>query len=256
MDRIDTSNVVDPSILQPFTARSLKFLEDSMETQLAYALISAIGNTYSAATPYAIQGMEYVGFVNTPSSIAGGYIFYDTKIYVAEARLSAMATGSTYVLTQSQDLVADPLQFTDGVNRNVHDKFRMIPTDQALGSGTFDLNQVVYLTGTYSWTAASLLNSWSALNTPKYRRDKDNVSAHGAVTNATIANAALSIFEFPAGDRPVNDTFVTVIVLNSGSYSARRCSIDAANGEVIVDVSGLANVTTTVYLTGIKFPTS
>lgn len=57
MNRINTSFIVDPNIQQPFTGRSLKFLQDSVENQLAYALIGLIGESYSAAIPYALYGV-------------------------------------------------------------------------------------------------------------------------------------------------------------------------------------------------------
>lgn len=254
MNRIITTDIVDPNIQQPFTGKSLKFLQDSIENQLAYNLLSVIGEGYSPSIPYAIYGCKYVGSVNTPSSVGGGYIFYDAKIYVGLVRGTAVATGATYEIVQTQDGVADPLKFTDNVDRNVHNIYSLQIVDQTLGTGLFNLSDVVYISDPLSWTNFSLLNSWTSIATPKYRKLKDAVSFSGTATNATLANASLPIFTLPVGSRPAVDLVLPVVIVNAGNSYTRGLSIDSTNGNCTInDTTGFTNTTTDIYLNGLQF---
>jgi hypothetical protein len=161
MNRIDPSQVVDPSRLLPWTSSVINKLQENIEIDLKTILMGIIGDTYNPSTPYAITGCRYTGSVNTPTVLAGGFIFYNGLIYEASAALGSFSIGSTYVLTDS---LANPnIQFTDSVFRQVNKITKAVPTDQTLGTGNFNLNAVVYIQDTApDWFAAAFASDFSS----------------------------------------------------------------------------------------------
>lgn len=150
MKTINTSNVLDPSVLQPFTARSLRFLQESKEDDVAAIIksivISNLG-TYSLTTPYVISGCNVTsgGMV-----VTAGEVFFRGKYYQTTA-----IVGTSYVarffLTKTQDPTADPLIFSDSSSKNVHDIYKYVPSDVATG-GDFTASDLVNLYGTGTTT--------------------------------------------------------------------------------------------------------
>ncbi len=149
MKKIITSNVLDPSVLQPFTAQSLRFLQDSKEDDVA-ALIKAlvISNlgSYSLTTPYVISGCVYDN--TSLYGVTAGEIFYGGKYYQTTALANNTSTNiPRFVLTASQDATADPLTFSNGTPFNVHTIYRYVATDSAT-LGDFNATQLVSLYAT------------------------------------------------------------------------------------------------------------
>lgn len=148
MKKIITSNVLDPSVLQPFTAQSLRFLQESKEDDVA-ALIKAlvISNlgSYSLTTPYVISGCVYDN--TSLYGVTAGEIFYGGKYYQTTALANNTSTNiPRFVLTPSQDATADPLTFSDSSVFNVHTIYTYVATDSAT-LGDFNATQLVSVYG-------------------------------------------------------------------------------------------------------------
>jgi len=145
MKTINTTQVLDPSVLQPFTARSLRFLQESKEDDVA-AIIKAIVTSnigsYSLTTPYVISGciVSSGGFV-----VTAGEVFFGGKYYQTTA-VTGTSYVAKYILTKSQDATADPVIFSDSSSKNVHDIYKYVPTDVSTG-GDFTANDLVNLYG-------------------------------------------------------------------------------------------------------------
>jgi hypothetical protein len=132
MKQIDTTQVVDPSTLQPFTARSLKFLQDAKaedDAGIIQALITNNTGSYSLTTPYVISGCVVS---DSGKDVTDGKIFYGGKFYEVTG-VNGTTNVARFILTKTQDATADPLQFTDGTNKNVHDIYKYVATDVASG---------------------------------------------------------------------------------------------------------------------------
>ena len=131
MKKIDISQIVSPSSKQPFTANSLKFKQDyDAENYAALVkslIISNIGS-YSLTTPYVISGCVLSGTYN----ITAGEIFYGGNFYNVTA-FSSSVNPIRLILTKTYDATADPLTFTDGVVKNVHEIYTYVSTDVATG---------------------------------------------------------------------------------------------------------------------------
>lgn len=250
--RINTGFIVDPNVQQPWTGPSLDFVQDWNEESLAATLRAMIGFNWQSGVPYAIIGCEWAGNVNTPSSVNAGYIFYANKLYRCPG-YATVSTGATIVLTT---VSTGNLEYTDGSFKNPFDTVTADIVDQTLGTGTFNLNAVVYLDQPYNWIAATLLNSWVSVSSPRYRRVKDEVQLTGTISAASNTIAAQVIMTLPSGDRPVTDVILPIAVLNGATYVITEVSVIASTGNVSINATGLTNTLTLVYLPAIRFFTS
>lgn len=200
MNNIKTSDVVDPTIQQPFTARSLKFLQDGFKEMVRGVGESILGDTltsYSASAGVAISGCTYNGPATT---IFGGFIYYAGELYLfpGAASLNTFVQTAVVVLDETNDATADPLIFTDTVSRNVHKVRKLKVVDQASGSGLFNLSAliearpVLKYVNPASYTTASASNetiTGSTYTTPAFgtRSFKLRVSANITIPNTGTA---------------------------------------------------------------------
>jgi len=140
MKKIDVTQIVDPSIQQPFTGLSLAFLQEASK-EMTYALcrniIKSKGYTFSPTTPYKISADNYGGI------IGDGFIFYGNELY----RSTEDTIGLDYALIDTTpDVVADPVLFTDSVNRNVHNNRYLTYSMSPIGA-LFAMANVIDVTG-------------------------------------------------------------------------------------------------------------
>ena len=146
MKKIDTLQVTDPSTLQPFTARSLKFLQDATAEDVAGIIKSIVTSnlgSYSLTVPYVISGCVAS---DSNKDVTAGEVFYGGKYYETTA-VDGSTNVAQFILTLSQDATADPVIFSDSSSKNVHNIYKYVPTDVASG-GDFDATDLVSLYGT------------------------------------------------------------------------------------------------------------
>lgn len=143
MNKIITSYVVDPSIQQPLTAPSLEFLQNSTKEMILGLSRSIVGDNYSSATTYVLQGLQTYG----TNQYTDGYILYSGETYYCLGKTSTTAFSATPVINFSftDDSVADPLVFSDGIARNVHNVRAMVLTDLPTGTGLIDLTGCTFV---------------------------------------------------------------------------------------------------------------
>lgn len=157
MKKIDTLQVTDPSTLQPFTARSLKFLQDATAEDVAAIIKSIVTSnlgSYSLSVPYVISGCVYDN--SSLYGVTSGEIFYGGKYYETTAIPNDTATNiPRFILTLSQDATADPVIFSDSSSKNVHNIEKYVATDVASG-GDFTAANLVSLYGTKLATQITL----------------------------------------------------------------------------------------------------
>lgn len=141
MKKISIDQIVSVSAKQPFTANSLKFLQDALDEDKAgiiKAIITQNLGSYSLTVPYVISGCVVS---DAGKDVTAGEIFYGGKYYETTA-VNGVTNIAQFVLTKTQDAVADPVIFTDSTSKTVHDIYKFVATDTAT-LGTFDSSDLV-----------------------------------------------------------------------------------------------------------------
>lgn len=117
--------------------------------QLAYQeAINAISLSLVGPSYLATKGYILFGCVNSGSGlnyvISAGAIFYNGEVYLVDAKTFTADGGQVAVAAIATTQYtngdrADPIQFTDGGNRNVLNIRKIVFSSGATGSGIFDL---------------------------------------------------------------------------------------------------------------------
>lgn len=150
MNRIITTDILDPTIQQPFTGRSLDFLQDANKSMVAEICKMRIGSGYSASVAYVMRGLVPYG----TNQYTAGSVFFNGELYECAGKSTTTAFSNVPVLTITiaDDATADPVIFTDSVSRSVHKKRTMVLSDAVSGSGTSDLSACLYINTWMSYT--------------------------------------------------------------------------------------------------------
>lgn len=163
MNRIKTSDVSDPSIQQPFTARSLDFLQDANKDMAKAYALSVIGKIYDTTKYYVISGLDSYG----THQYTEGYVFHDGEVYYCPGKSSTTLFSGVPVLTVDTTTTAgtpyDPVTFTDDIQRDVHLLRRFILSDGSSGSGTVDYFNCIFIDR--PTTVVPVLKAFNASNT-------------------------------------------------------------------------------------------
>lgn len=205
MNKILTTSISDPTIQQPFTGHSLDFLQNAnKEVALGLARMLADG-AYSSSNAYVISGLEQYG----TNQYSGGYVLYGEEIYSCDGKSTTTAFVNTAVLTLTvtNDATSDPITFTDGVPRNVHNVRKMVMSDAVSGTGTVDYSNcifynrsIAYAPTLTAYTTADVLvggGVTSASGFAFYRRTQSGVkiyfTSYDLSTTATTAKIVISL---------------------------------------------------------------
>lgn len=143
MEVISTNQIVDPNAQQPLTGKSLTFLQNALrkdDAGIIQALVTKIVGSYSLIVPYVIDGCV---LSDSNKDVTNGTLFYGGKFYEVVG-VNGTTNVARFILTKSQDITADPVTFTDGSSKNVHDIYKYVATDVASG-GDFIATDLVYL---------------------------------------------------------------------------------------------------------------
>lgn len=133
MKKISIDQIISVTKKQPFTARSLEFLQNALDEDKAAivkAMITQNLGSYSLTTGYIISGCV---LSNSDKDITVGEIFYGGKFYETTA-VSGTTNPACLVLTKTQDATADSITFTNGDIGNVHDIYKFVATDATVST--------------------------------------------------------------------------------------------------------------------------
>lgn len=145
MKKISTNQIISQTSKQPFTGRSLKFLQDARDENDAAIIKGIITSNlggYSLTVPYVISGCVVS---DSGKDVTDGEIFYGGKFYQVTG-VNGTTNVAQFVLTKTQDATADPLLFSDSVSKNVHDIYTYVATDTAT-PGDFDSSDLTSMYG-------------------------------------------------------------------------------------------------------------
>lgn len=148
MRKVDLS-AVSTSIGMPIKSGTIQHLQLAYQEALDALAKAAIGSTYDATKFYILYGC--VNSTSAPTfTISAGAIFYNGEIYLVDAVTFTAGGGNTAVgtITTTQYTTnADPVEFTDGITRNVHNIRKIVFADGASGSGNVDFGNLL----NYQW---------------------------------------------------------------------------------------------------------
>lgn len=139
MKILDTTDISD-TVGMPVKGGTLVFLQDAYKEALLALAKNLIGPNYSDAIGYILFGC-----INSATpldyNISAGAIFYNGEVFLVDAVTFTAAGGEVAVASISTDFFtdnADPVEFTDGGPRNVHQIRKIAFASGASGSGEFD----------------------------------------------------------------------------------------------------------------------
>ena len=230
MNRINVSHVVEPNLLQPFTANSLKFLQDSNEDLLRAvmgAFVASKGYTYNLSVPYKVYSLG--------GSVTNNYIFFNGRL----AMIQNPVVGNNIYTETITYPAYDPLLFSDtATSFNVHEIHTFIPSTGVLGTGDFNVSDIVDISsiGNPPWINITIGSNWtipatftSFANVFQYKINTNNeVQFRGY---AKCVSASSTIFTLPIGVRPLY--FKKFIAYNGSTVVTGY--IDPTTGDVICD---------------------
>ena len=187
MKRIYTGFAADPSPQQPFTTKSLDFVQDANKEMLAVIaknlIISAGYNPNNV--PYLIEKIQAYNQA----------IYYQGEIYMT----NVVSTSPTdyAIIDTTPDATADPLLFTDSINRNVHNDRILTLTNIATGA-LFNFGQVIDISNKIN-TTLTMLNGWNPYQVaPSYKISNRQVVLSGNSQTGAGGPTASTLCVVPA----------------------------------------------------------
>ncbi len=273
MNKILTNSIVDPTIGQPFTGPSLEFLQQATSESifgLAFSIVNS--NSYSPFQAYSLIGAE--GPSGTGDTFTSGFIFYSGELFYSTGWSSGpFADVPVATLDITNSPLADPIEFTDGISRNVCNIRRLKIVDAAGGSGLFDMSAVTNVRVYHHSDASilySLILSTFALKSQEiptivgsgstlYATDFQQVTSgkplrfwkdtlgyvhiqgmcKGAVTNASLYR---EVFTLPAGYIPTADDNLGFTIFDNTNATPEYLQIEKSSGQVQILTSTLNEI--------------
>ncbi len=243
MRKIITSNITTLASM-PVKSGSLTHIQNAY-TELINALAgSLVGKNYGLIGQYAIIGCNNIDTL-PDVDIQAGFILYNGTLYEVDAvaftpgggQVAVASIATTYYSASN----ADPVEFTDGNNHNVHEIKKIVFSSGVSGSGIFDyadLDFVQIPTGTEVTYAANWDNGGTDGTT--YRRNRDGlVNLTGVVYANGTPGIGNEMFALPAGFRPATDLTVPGLFYNQTDAFSCFISISASTGRVFaIPLSG------------------
>jgi hypothetical protein len=232
--RVLTTYITDPSKRQPWTGKSLKFLQDGLEESIGVLLTNIIGPTYDSSVGYIAQGCTNSGTASHPN-ISSGYVYFNGIVYES-ATFSTILSGSDVVVAtieNSYDYTIDPFQFSDGTTASVHQIKRIIWTADDSGTGEFDyddceflmvvptpaieLKQTVIDIGPWGMDTDASVDVAHGLSNI---RDISVIIKDDALTTYRMLNDTNNVTATPQGGWRFDGTNVTLSRLNGGNFDS------------------------------------
>lgn len=127
---------ISSSNAMPVKSGTLQFLQDAHKETVAGLITNILPNPISG-TVYIISGCVNSG-TGSVYNISAGVIYYNGEIFNFDgASFTLTGLQKTYARIETTQYItnADPVQFTDGVNRNVHNIRKFVVENTITSSG-------------------------------------------------------------------------------------------------------------------------
>ena len=127
MKKIDVSNITT-SVAMPIKSGTLQFLQDAYKESLNSVISNLVDNPQTD-TIYILSGCVNSGTLPV-HNISPGVLYVNGEVYDfagATFTLSGLQKAYARIETTQYTTNADPVEFTDGVERNVHNVRKIYP---------------------------------------------------------------------------------------------------------------------------------
>lgn len=122
----------------PVKGGTLLHLQLAYQEAITALANSIIGRSADFTNAYVLYGLVNSGTVFS-MNVSAGAIYYNGEVFLVDAfTLTVADTPVANIVTTFYSASADPVTFTDGITRNVHQIRKIVFTDGATGSGLFD----------------------------------------------------------------------------------------------------------------------
>ena len=224
-------SAVTPSVGFPPKSGTWDFLQMAYKECIDAIVQSYIGPTYSPSTAYVLQGCVLTGGLGW--SVSAGAIYFNGQLYISPAQGGTAGVGTFLVnlaVTQYTGTDADPVIFTDGVARNVHNITQISYGYGTSGTGTVcDFTDLCYI-----YPVTQLVTGDIDGITITGERDRYNLySVASNTTNAIVLNGARA---------KVGSEIILVSLLGA---SGDTISISTSGGAGYYLLTGSASLTLT-----------
>jgi hypothetical protein len=251
------TNSISTSVGFPVKSGTLDFLQTASSEMLNALGRSIIGRDYSTSIPYALYGCNNTGS-GSSYVIQEGAILWDGVLYLVPAVSFTLTGGNSVFVAKTQSYVttnADPVTFTDGVQRYVHSDTKMsvyqsalIPSPtQGFSYGTLEYAiqpKAKVLIATTNYLDSAIL----------YYRNRDGITMfHGYIQCGASATINQTIVTLPAGYVPA---FSSVFSANKRDSSGGVTPVilrTLYTGELQIYAAASLSAGDTIPLTGIQF---
>jgi hypothetical protein len=223
MKKVDLS-AVTTTAGAPQKSGTLIHIQNAYTEAIAAAIIGMIGSGYSTSVAYRLYGCLNSGS-GSSWVISAGALFFNGEVYLVPAA-NFTTSGNTAVGTIQTSYYsateADPVQFTDGTNKNIH-QIRQITFAAALsGSGTTDFSNILNILPNITGGAVSgtypnitLGNMIVAKGTQSIGNPSNPGQNYTVTIGSTLANSNyMVIATIVCSNTPTNDTIYPVMIHN------------------------------------------
>lgn len=144
MKKLDLS-AVTVSNQFPLKEGTLDFLQLAYQEGITAIVNNLIGGISDSTRGYILWGCQNTGSGLNYIISAGG-VYYNGEVLLVDTTTFTASSGNVAIATigiSQYTTNADPVTFTDGVSRNVHNIRKIIFSDGASGSGLFDFGSLI-----------------------------------------------------------------------------------------------------------------
>jgi hypothetical protein len=234
MRKIKTSDIAGAAGMR-VKKGTLDHLQTSYK-EIAETMVRArIGDSYSTSAGYLLYGLKRTG-TGLVFNVTAGALFLNGEIYLVDSFSFTAAVGETAVgtitTTYFTDPTADPVQFSDGSNKNIHEIRKIVFASGTAGSGSIDFVNIIqqleaadFIDVTSSLTFHASL---SGITKEAYRfKDGTTIVKVAAALTANIAAIANVVSNIPPA--LLSQSQLTAEVRNGTTYSTWPLSIVGTN---------------------------
>lgn len=144
MKKLDVSAVSNSNGL-PVKSGTLQFLQDAYQEALNALAANLLGKSVDATKGYRLFGVQNSGS-GQEYIISAGAIFYNGEVFLVDAVTFTAASGRVpvaQIITTQYTTAADPVLFTDGTERNIHNIRKIRFVEGLPGAGIFDFGELL-----------------------------------------------------------------------------------------------------------------
>jgi len=260
MKKIKTTDIT-AAVGMPFKSGSLEHLQSAYSECLDSVVKLILGEGYLTTKVYILYGCESVT-LDTTWTITTGAVFYNGEIYLVPSA-SFSVSGSNVpvgniVTSFFSATNADPVQFTNSANLNVHEIRQIIISSGTSGSGT--ANFLDFVPTYWKWvekytptqSAITVGSGTITRTTVQYRKNGNimHMSYYVESLGITPSSGQISVnitLPFSADlTTAVHGVYSTAVAgTTSSNISAGSAVIDSSTGATKVRL--LFTLTTTIY---------